>query len=105
MELHKNKTYHFVGIKGTGMSALALILHQKGFTVQGSDIDKYIFTQRELELANIPIKPFQEVNIQDDMVVIAGNAFPDSHIEIKAALKKGLPVIRYHKFLGELIKH
>ncbi|RHH71204.1 MULTISPECIES: UDP-N-acetylmuramate--L-alanine ligase [Vagococcus] len=105
MELQQNKIYHFVGIKGTGMSALALILHQKGYKVQGSDIAKYIFTQRELELANITIEPFQEVNIQEDMVVIAGNAFPDSHVEIKAALKKGLPVIRYHKFLGEFIKH
>lgn len=103
MEEHKNKTYHFVGIKGTGMSALALVLRQKGFEVQGSDIDKYIFTQRELELANVPIYPFQEENIKDDMVIIAGNAFPDTHIEISTALKKGLQVIRYHKFLGNFL--
>ena len=58
MEIHKNKTYHFVGIKGSGMSSLALLLHQKGFKVQGSDVEKYFFTQRELELANIKILPF-----------------------------------------------
>lgn len=38
--------YHFVGIKGTGMSPLAQILHDTGYTVQGSDIEKHIFTQK-----------------------------------------------------------
>ncbi len=41
--------YHFVGIKGTGMSPLAQILHDNGYTVQGSDIEKFIFTQTALE--------------------------------------------------------
>ena len=103
MEIHKNKTYHFVGIKGSGMSSLALLLHQKGFKVQGSDVEKYFFTQRELELANIKILPFSEENIEDDLIIRAGNAFPDTHEEIQAALKKGLKVIRYHRFLGEFI--
>lgn len=104
MELHKNKTYHFVGIKGSGMSALALILHQKGFKVQGSDVEKYFFTQRDLELANIKILPFDEKNITDDLIIIAGNAFPDTNEEIQEALKKGLQVIRYHRFLGDFME-
>ncbi|AQP52905.1 UDP-N-acetylmuramate--L-alanine ligase [Vagococcus penaei] len=103
MEIHKNNTYHFVGIKGSGMSSLALLLHQKGFNVQGSDVEEYFFTQHELEKENVSIMPFSEKNIDGDLVVIAGNAFPDSHVEIKAALKKGMPVIRYHKFLGQFI--
>lgn len=41
-----SKTFHFIGIKGAGMSALALMLHQMGHTVQGSDVEKYYFTQR-----------------------------------------------------------
>ncbi len=36
------KTYHFIGIKGSGMSALALMLHQMGHKVQGSDVDNII---------------------------------------------------------------
>ena len=43
-----SKTYHFIGIKGSGMSALALMLHQMGHKVQGSDVSKYYFTQRGL---------------------------------------------------------
>ena len=48
-----SNTYHFIGIKGAGMSALALMLHQMGHTVQGSDVEKYYFTQRGLEQAGI----------------------------------------------------
>lgn len=56
--------YHFVGIKGTGMSPLAQILHDTGYTVQGSDIEKHIFTQKALEERNIKILPFDPDNIQ-----------------------------------------
>ena len=40
--------YHFIGIKGAGMSSLAVILKQLGYQVQGSDIDKRFFTEKEL---------------------------------------------------------
>jgi UDP-N-acetylmuramate--L-alanine ligase (EC 6.3.2.8) len=97
--------YHFVGIKGTGMSALAQVLHDKGYQVQGSDVEKRYFTQEALERAGIPILPFRRDNIRPGMIVIAGNAFPDTHEEIQEALKKGLPVIRYHRFLGDFIQN
>ncbi|MHC5922181.1 Mur ligase domain-containing protein, partial [Lactococcus lactis] len=51
------KTYHFTGIKGSGMSALALMLHQMGKKVHGSDSTDYFFTQRGLEQANVPLLP------------------------------------------------
>ncbi|MBS4216794.1 UDP-N-acetylmuramate--L-alanine ligase [Bacillus sp. FJAT-49711] len=95
--------YHFVGIKGSGMSALAQILHDMGYKVQGSDVGKYFFTQAALEDSKIKILPFQRENITQGMTVIAGNAFPDTHEEIDEALKQGIPVIRYHAFLGEFM--
>jgi UDP-N-acetylmuramate--alanine ligase len=100
--MNQETIYHFVGIKGSGMSALALILHDKGFKVQGSDVKKYFFTQKNLEDNHIPIYLFDEANIKEGMTVIAGNAFPDTHEEISKALELGLPVKRYHDFLGEL---
>ena len=94
-------TYHFIGIKGTGMSSLAHILYDSGKKVQGSDVDKYFFTQAGLEQKNIPILPFTKDNIKDDLIIIAGNAFSDEHIEIKEAKERGLKFYRYHEFLGE----
>lgn len=97
-------TYHFIGIKGTGMSALAQILHDSGETVQGSDVEKRFFTQDALEEKNIPIFPFSADNIKEGLTIIAGNAFSDDHAEIKKAKELNLKYYRYHEFLGEWLK-
>lgn len=93
--------YHFIGIKGTGMSALAQILHDSGEAVQGSDLEKYFFTEEALREKNITILPFDENNITEGLTIIAGNAFNDDHEEIKKAKELGLEFYRYHEFLGE----
>jgi len=96
--------YHFVGIKGSGMSALAQILHDMNEQVQGSDVEKRFFTQLSLEKSGIKILPFHKENIKPGMTIIAGNAFPDTHEEIQEAMKLGLPIVRYHQFLGDFLK-
>jgi UDP-N-acetylmuramate--alanine ligase len=97
--------YHFVGIKGSGMSALAQVLHDMKFEVQGSDVEKHFFTQLALEDSGIKILPFQKENIEPGMTIIAGNAFPDTHEEIQEAMKLGLPIVRYHRFLGDFMQN
>ena len=96
--------YHFIGIKGSGMSALACILKELGNDVQGSDIEKYVFTQEAVLKAGIEILPFNKDNIKEDMIVIVGNHFPDTHEEIVEAKKKCKNVYLYHEFLGEFMK-
>ena len=87
------------------MSALALMLHQMGHKVQGSDVDKYYFTQRGLEQAGIKILPFDAKNIQADYEIIAGNAFrPDNNVEIAYANEHGISYKRYHEFLGSFMR-
>lgn len=98
------KSYHFIGIKGSGMSALANILHDEGYQVQGSDVDTYFFTQAGLEMNDIPILPFNESNIKENMSVILGNAFSDDHPEAVRAKELGLEVSRYNHFLGDFIE-
>lgn len=97
-------TYFFVGIKGTGMSSLALILHDKGCKVMGSDIDKYTFTQRGLEQAGIKILPFNADNIKPGMIIVAGNAFNDDQEEIANAKEMGLKVMRYPEVVEMIIE-
>ena len=100
-----SKTFHFIGIKGAGMSALALMLHQMGHIVQGSDVEKYYFTQRGLEQAGITILPFSEENLTGDQILIAGNAFkPENNVEIAYADAQGYTYQRYHEFLGEFMR-
>ena len=56
--------YHFTGIKGSGMSSLAQILHDSSYAVQGSDVEKYFFTEDPLHDRKIQILPFDENNIK-----------------------------------------
>ncbi|MDR3156952.1 MAG: UDP-N-acetylmuramate--L-alanine ligase [Lactobacillales bacterium] len=101
--MNKEKAYFFIGIKGSGMSALALILKQMEFQVAGSDIDKYFFTQHELDKVGISIVSFSKENIKPGMEIILGNSFKDTHEEVVRARELGLKVTRFHHFLGELI--
>ncbi|TDM04564.1 UDP-N-acetylmuramate--L-alanine ligase [Macrococcus carouselicus] len=95
--------YHFIGIKGSGMSALAHILFDMDNDVQGSDIAKHFFTEDALRDKGINILPFDAANIKEGMTVIAGNAFGDEHPEIVRAKEAGVEYYRYHDFLGEFM--
>lgn len=98
--------YHFIGIKGSGMASLAEIIADRGDEVTGSDIEKYIFTQKPLEERGIKITSFDEKNIQDGDTVIIGLAFDETNLEVKKALS--MPTVKtywYNEFLGELLTH
>lgn len=98
------ETDYFIGIKGSGMSALALILHDLGHTVLGSDIESFTFTQTGLEKAGITMLPFGAANLRPGYTVIVGNSFTDEHEEVVAAKQLGLEVYRYHEYLGKLMQ-
>jgi UDP-N-acetylmuramate--alanine ligase len=97
-------TIHIVGIGGIGMSAIAEILHAKGFTVQGSD-------QREspnvVRLKEKGIKVFvghQAKNLVDASYVVISTAVKDDNAELQAARARGLPIIRRAEMLAELMR-
>ena len=92
--------YYFIGIKGSGMGALALILYDLGYEVAGSDIDKYIFIEEEIRNKGIPIYSFNKENIKDGYHVVIGNAFDESNEEVKAALDN--PKVITHTYYGML---
>ncbi|MDQ0254993.1 UDP-N-acetylmuramate--alanine ligase [Evansella vedderi] len=96
--------YHFIGIKGSGMSALAQILCDMQYEVQGSDVEKVFFTQKPLEKKGIPLLPFQKENIQDGQTIIASPAYNEENVEIRTAAEKDIPVYKYPTFLGEFIQ-
>ena len=62
--------YYFIGIKGSGMSALAILMKEKGNDVRGSDVEEYIFTEEELKRKGIDILSFNENNFDKDDIVI-----------------------------------
>lgn len=94
--------YHFIGIKGSGMSALAQIIHDLGNEVQGSDVNHHLFTQDELKGRNIKILPFNPDNITSDMIVIVGASFREDHPEVIKAKELGVRIYSYSELLGRL---
>ena len=96
--------YYFIGIKGTGMASLAIMLKELGYEVCGSDQEKHFFTEDELIEKGIPIFPFDPENIKKEYTVIIGNAFLEDFPEVIRA-RSLCTCYRYHEFLGELMKN
>lgn len=97
------QNYYFVGIKGTGMAALARVLKGLGNTVLGSDIDKETFTQKPLAEAGIPVLSFNPDNLKPGMIVVKGNAFPDDQPEVVKAKEMGLTVQSYPQTVEQVV--
>lgn len=94
--------YHFIGIKGTGMSALAQIMHDLGYEVEGSDKPDHFFTEDALLEKNIRILPFDEKNIKAGMIIVQGNAFNDHNPEVAKAKELDLKIYTYQEMVGRL---
>jgi len=99
-----NNQYHFVGIGGIGMGALASILLDKGCSVSGSDVRMNQVTQRLIAKgANIFVGHKPE-NIKGATCVVFSSAIDENNPELIEAGQMGIPVIRRAKLLAELME-
>lgn len=94
--------YYLIGIKGTGMSALAGILKDLGYEVKGSDNDNHYFTEEELKEKNIEVLSYDSKNIQEGMYIIKGGAIKDDNPEVQRALELGLKIHPYEEMVAKL---
>jgi len=94
--------YHLIGICGTGLSAIARVLYERGSKVSGSDMLISPLGQELIDLG-IPVAiGHDKKNISGADMIIRSSAIPDSNPEIKAALKADIPVLKRREFLEEL---
>ncbi|TAM80644.1 MAG: UDP-N-acetylmuramate--L-alanine ligase [Acidobacteria bacterium] len=102
--LGKVRKIHFVGIGGIGMSGLAEVLLNLGFSVSGSDIKQTPVTDRLSQLgARIACRHSAE-NIGDAEVVVVSSAVPVMNPEIIEAAHRKIPVIPRAEMLAELMR-
>jgi UDP-N-acetylmuramate--alanine ligase len=95
---------HFVGIGGIGMSGIAEILKNLGYTVQGSDIGDSANVQR-LRKLGVPVAIGHEArNLGKARVVVVSSAIRSDNPELVAARAKRLPVVRRADMLAELMR-
>lgn len=96
--------YYFIGIKGSGMSCLAMLMKDKGYEVKGSDVSEYIFTEEELKRKNINVLDFNENNFSKEDIVVIGHKFINSDNEEVVKAKRENKWYEYNDFLSEFIK-
>lgn len=102
-ESWKGKTIHMVGVKGTGMTALAELYVAAGARVRGSDVPEKFFTDEILDAVGVPYEPsFDPAHLspRPDLVVHSAAYFADSNPELVEARRLGLPVQVYPEALG-----
>ena len=99
------KKIHFVGIGGIGMSGIAEILIDQGFTVTGSDRAASDNTERLTALGAHIYVGHTETNLDADVdALVYSSAIPPENPEIVAARQRKIPVIRRAEMLAEVMR-
>ena len=104
MVFHKMDKIHFVGIGGIGMSGIAEVLLNLGFTVTGSDIRKTETTERLERLGARVFYGHKKENVQSVDVVVISSAVKQDNLEIQSAKEFFIPVIQRAEMLAELMR-
>lgn len=95
---------HFIGIGGIGMSGIAEILHNQGYTVQGSDASANPNVQRLRDMG-IKVEIGQSGdNLGQAEVVVVSSAIRKDNPELVAARAKALPIVRRAEMLAEIMR-
>jgi UDP-N-acetylmuramate--alanine ligase len=102
--LGKIRKIHFVGIGGIGMSGIAEVLLNLGYTVSGSDLKHTPVTERLAKLGARIAEGHAAVNLDDAEVVVTTTAVAQDNAEVVAAKRRKIPVIPRAEMLAELMR-
>jgi len=97
-------TIHFIGIGGIGMSGIAEVMHNMGYSVQGSDMAEGYVIQHLRDLGINVMIGHKAENLGDAAVVVTSTAIKRGNPEVELALEKRVPVIRRAEMLAELMR-
>src|SRR5277367_3259553 len=95
---------HFTGIAGIGMSGIAEVLLNLGYTISGSDMKSSTVTGRLASLGATVFEGHRAENIAGAEVVVASSAIAPDNPEISEAHALHIPVIQRAEMLAELMR-
>ena len=97
-------TIHFVGIGGIGMSGIAEVMHNMGYSVQGSDVsESYVIEGLRKRGIKVMIGHDAD-NVTDAAVLVTSTAIRRTNVEVAYALDNRIPVVRRAEMLAELMR-
>jgi UDP-N-acetylmuramate--alanine ligase len=94
--------YHFVGIGGSGLSAIARVLLERGEIVSGSDMAESSFLDGLRDLGAQVAVGHAEENVRGADAVVVSSAVKADNVEVVAARRAGIPVYKRAEFFGPL---
>jgi UDP-N-acetylmuramate--alanine ligase len=101
---HKVKNIHFVGIGGSGMSGIAEVLLNQGYTVSGSDLGSNAATQRLMELGAKVMQGHAAAYVDGADAIVTSTAVKADNPEVMAARAKRIPIVPRAVMLAELMR-
>ena len=103
INIASNEIIHFIGIGGIGMSGLAQIMNNMGFTIQGSDLSRNKNTDR-LSKAGVQVYfGHHHRNLKKTTMVVISSAIKKNNKELIAAKHKKLPVFKRGEMLANIV--
>jgi UDP-N-acetylmuramate--alanine ligase len=94
---------HLIGIGGTGLSAIARVLHERGMAVSGSDRQASPLSDALQALGVRVTIGHRPENVNGATLIVRSSAIPDTNPEVERARQRGIPVLKRADFLGELM--
>ncbi|MFZ6872594.1 UDP-N-acetylmuramate--L-alanine ligase [Undibacterium sp. Di27W] len=101
---HKVKHIHFVGIGGSGMSGIAEVLLNLGYTISGSDLGSNAASKRLAQLGANVMQGHAADNIAGADAVVTSTAVKGDNPEVIAARAKHIPIVPRAMMLAELMR-
>ncbi|MEM4988670.1 UDP-N-acetylmuramate--L-alanine ligase [Collimonas sp. H4R21] len=101
---HKVKNIHFVGIGGSGMSGIAEVLLNLGYTISGSDLGDNAATRRLAALGAKVSRGHAAANIDQAHAIVTSTAVQADNPEVVAAREKHIPIVPRAVMLAELMR-
>ncbi len=101
---HPVQRIHFVGIGGAGMSGIAEVMVNLGYTVSGSDLGQNRATARLQGLGAKIMHTHAAENVTQADVVVHSGAIAGDNPELKAAVSQRIPIVPRAEMLGELMR-
>jgi UDP-N-acetylmuramate--alanine ligase len=96
--------FHIVGIGGIGMSAIAEVMHTRGYRVQGSDLKDSANLDRLRAHGITCLIGHDPDNVKGAAHLVISSAVKPGNPEFEAAKERGLPIIRRAEMLAELMR-
>ena len=103
INIASNEIVHFIGIGGIGMSGLAQIMKNMGFSIQGSDLNENKNTERLIKSGIKVYFGHNKKNLKKSTMIVVSSAIKKNNKELIAAKSKKLPIFKRGEMLANVV--